>query len=165
MTSTLTANQKEFTPVSLSRQVKSQLVFVRDSLELISGLYCHDNLSTVTWDTVKTKHFRESVYSQIGRLNRCVSRQTDRQTDASSVFSLTLTPAVPLVVCPLWCFSLRCTAGVTRPMRFHGNYRTTSDHGLWKPLTCWPQARFAHSDVLFMKFSETWSGTVFYSEI
>uniref|UniRef100_A0A671V4I4 Interferon a3-like n=1 Tax=Sparus aurata TaxID=8175 RepID=A0A671V4I4_SPAAU len=58
-------------------KVESQLVFIRDSLELISDLYHHDNLSSATWDSVKTEHFLTVIDRQIDGLNTCVSRQMD----------------------------------------------------------------------------------------
>ncbi|XP_036945276.1 interferon a3-like isoform X1 [Acanthopagrus latus] len=54
-------------------KVESQLVFVRDSLELISDLYQHDNLSSATWDTIETEHFLTVIDRQIDGLNTCVS--------------------------------------------------------------------------------------------
>ncbi|XP_071396618.1 interferon a3-like [Centroberyx affinis] len=53
-------------------EVESRLVFIRDSLELIAGLYRHGNLSSVTWDTGKTEHFLISIHRQIDGLNSCV---------------------------------------------------------------------------------------------
>nr|XP_046270595.1 interferon a3-like [Scatophagus argus]XP_046272377.1 interferon a3-like [Scatophagus argus] len=61
-------------------EVKSQLAFIRDSLELISGLYRHDNLSSVTWDTDKTDHFLMSIDRQTEELNTCVP--TNRPADS-----------------------------------------------------------------------------------
>ncbi|KAF0022260.1 hypothetical protein F2P81_025486 [Scophthalmus maximus] len=52
--------------------VESQLVFIRDSLDRISDLYRHDSLSSVTWDTDTTHHFRMSVGKMIDGLNTCV---------------------------------------------------------------------------------------------
>lgn len=74
----------DFSPDSLPLQVESQLVFIRDSLELISDLYLHNNCSSVTWDTDKTEHFLMSIHRQTDGLKACVSRQTDRQTDTST---------------------------------------------------------------------------------
>lgn len=84
--SALSATQKAgfLTWLSLSLQVESQLVFIRDSLELISDLYLHNNRSSVTWDTDKTEHFLMSIHRQTDGLKGCVSRQTDRQTDTST---------------------------------------------------------------------------------
>nr|API68650.1 interferon h [Larimichthys crocea] len=53
-------------------EVQSQLVFIRDSLKLISGLYHHDNLTSASWDTVKTEHFLISIHRQTEELNTCV---------------------------------------------------------------------------------------------
>nr|AVJ47961.1 type I interferon h [Siniperca chuatsi]AVJ47968.1 type I interferon h [Siniperca chuatsi] len=60
-------------------EVESQLVFIRDSLELILGLYRHDNLSSATWDTDKTEHFLLCIHRQIDGLNSCVS--TNKQAN------------------------------------------------------------------------------------
>uniref|UniRef100_A0A8D3AJ02 Uncharacterized protein n=1 Tax=Scophthalmus maximus TaxID=52904 RepID=A0A8D3AJ02_SCOMX len=62
-------------------EVESQLVFIRDSLDRISDLYRHDSLSSVTWDTDTTHHFRMSVGKMIDGLNTCVSpnKQTDNR--------------------------------------------------------------------------------------
>nr|QTY39053.1 IFNh [Lateolabrax japonicus] len=65
-------------PYKLYRQirnaeVKSQLVFIRDSLELISDLYLQNNFSSVPWDTVKTEHFLMGIHRQIEELSTCVS--------------------------------------------------------------------------------------------
>ncbi|XP_030263732.1 interferon a3-like [Sparus aurata] len=60
--------------------VESQLVFIRDSLELISDLYHHDNLSSATWDSVETEHFLTVIDRQIDGLNTCVS--TNSTTDS-----------------------------------------------------------------------------------
>ncbi|XP_028268214.1 interferon phi 1 [Parambassis ranga] len=61
-------------------EMQSQLVFIRYSLEMISGLYRHDNLSIATWDTIKTEHFLMSIDRQIEELNHCVS--TKMQPDS-----------------------------------------------------------------------------------
>ncbi|XP_071398881.1 interferon a3-like [Centroberyx affinis] len=61
-------------------EVESRLVFIRDSLELIAGLYRHGNLSSVTWDTGKTEHFLISIHRQIDGLNSCVP--TNRKPDS-----------------------------------------------------------------------------------
>ncbi|XP_031735841.1 interferon phi 1 [Anarhichas minor] len=54
-------------------EVESQLVFIRDSLELIAGLYHHDNRSSVTWDTDKTERFLMTIDRQTDGLKSCVS--------------------------------------------------------------------------------------------
>ncbi|XP_054463151.1 interferon phi 1 [Anoplopoma fimbria] len=54
-------------------KVDKQLVFIRDSLELIAGLYRHDNLSSITWDTDKTEHFLMILHRQEDELKSCVS--------------------------------------------------------------------------------------------
>ncbi|KAM3863748.1 interferon phi 1 [Diretmus argenteus] len=59
--------------VLLDQMVESRLVFIRDSLELIGGLYLHGNLSSVTWDTTKIEHFLLSIYRQTDGLNSCGS--------------------------------------------------------------------------------------------
>ncbi|XP_068192397.1 interferon a3-like [Antennarius striatus] len=61
-------------------EVESQLVFIRDSLQLILDLYHHDNLSSSTWDADLTEHFLKSVERQLDGVNTCVSthRAPDR---------------------------------------------------------------------------------------
>ncbi|XP_035525632.1 interferon a3-like [Morone saxatilis] len=59
------------TPSFLATPRESQLVFIRDSLELISDLY--DNFTSSTWDAVKTEHFLIIIHSQTHGLNSCVS--------------------------------------------------------------------------------------------
>ncbi|XP_076608558.1 interferon a3-like [Chaetodon auriga] len=61
-------------------EVESQLVFIRDSLELISDLYHHDNLSSANWDTVKTEDFLMNIHRQTEELNGCVS--TNKRADS-----------------------------------------------------------------------------------
>uniref|UniRef100_A0A3B4WSS9 Uncharacterized protein n=1 Tax=Seriola lalandi dorsalis TaxID=1841481 RepID=A0A3B4WSS9_SERLL len=56
-------------------EVRSKVVFIRDSLVQISDLYRHDNLSSVTWDMDNTNRFRMSIDRQIDGLNTCVSEQ------------------------------------------------------------------------------------------
>ncbi|XP_033501258.1 interferon phi 1 [Epinephelus lanceolatus] len=60
--------------------VMSQLVFIRDSLELIAGLYLHDNRSSVGWDTDKTERFLMTIHRQADGLNSCVL--TNRRADS-----------------------------------------------------------------------------------
>ncbi|XP_042372703.1 interferon a3-like, partial [Plectropomus leopardus] len=60
--------------------VESQLVFIKDSLELIAGLYHHDNRSSVAWDTDKTEHFLMTIHRQMDGLSSCVS--TSRLADS-----------------------------------------------------------------------------------
>ncbi|XP_070703450.1 interferon a3-like [Pempheris klunzingeri] len=60
--------------------VESQLVFIKDSLELIAALYRHDNLSSVTWDTDRTEHFLMSLDRQTEELNACVP--SNRRADS-----------------------------------------------------------------------------------
>uniref|UniRef100_A0A672HJN7 Interferon a3-like n=1 Tax=Salarias fasciatus TaxID=181472 RepID=A0A672HJN7_SALFA len=50
-----------------------QLVFIRETLELILDLYHHDNLSSAGWDAVMSEHFQISIHRQIEELGRCVS--------------------------------------------------------------------------------------------
>lgn len=71
----LSANHKARIHTCRSLQVESQLVFIRDSLKLIFGLYRHNNISSVTWDTKEMEHFLVCVYRQIEELDRCVSRR------------------------------------------------------------------------------------------
>uniref|UniRef100_A0A3Q3GNA0 Interferon a3-like n=1 Tax=Labrus bergylta TaxID=56723 RepID=A0A3Q3GNA0_9LABR len=52
-------------------EVESQLVFIRDSLDLISGLYHHDNLTSVTWNTKKLEDFQAIIHRQAEELSRC----------------------------------------------------------------------------------------------
>uniref|UniRef100_A0A3B4VPQ9 Interferon a3-like n=1 Tax=Seriola dumerili TaxID=41447 RepID=A0A3B4VPQ9_SERDU len=53
-------------------EVRSKVVFIRDSLVQISDLYRHDNLSSVSWDIDNTNRFRMSIDRQIDGLNTCV---------------------------------------------------------------------------------------------
>uniref|UniRef100_A0A3B4Y0P7 Immunoglobulin V-set domain-containing protein n=2 Tax=Seriola lalandi dorsalis TaxID=1841481 RepID=A0A3B4Y0P7_SERLL len=62
-------------------EVRSKVVFIRDSLVQISDLYRHDNLSSVTWDMDNTNRFRMSIDRQIDGLNTCVS--TEQRADNS----------------------------------------------------------------------------------
>ncbi|XP_029363833.1 interferon a3-like [Echeneis naucrates] len=56
-------------------EVRSQVVFVRDSLVQIADLYRHGNLSSVTWDTDRTNGFRMSLDRQIDELRSCTKDQ------------------------------------------------------------------------------------------
>ncbi|XP_040918155.1 interferon a3-like [Toxotes jaculatrix] len=67
-------------------EVESQLVFIRDGLELISGLYLHDNLSSVTWNTEKMTHFLMSLNRQIDGLNTCVSMNSTADNRLSGYY-------------------------------------------------------------------------------
>uniref|UniRef100_A0A3Q4HMH6 Uncharacterized protein n=1 Tax=Neolamprologus brichardi TaxID=32507 RepID=A0A3Q4HMH6_NEOBR len=58
---------------SLSLQVESKLVFIRDSLQLIFCLYRHDNLSAAPWGADKTEGFLTVIHRQITELSACVS--------------------------------------------------------------------------------------------
>lgn len=60
-------------PLSLSLQVDSKLVFIRDSLQLIFCLYRHDNLSAAPWGADKTEGFLTVIHRQIMELSACVS--------------------------------------------------------------------------------------------
>ncbi|XP_074552441.1 interferon a3-like [Halichoeres trimaculatus] len=53
-------------------EVTSQLVFVRDSLMMISDIYHHENLTSVSWDNKKMEHFLSSIHRQTVELSRCV---------------------------------------------------------------------------------------------
>ncbi|XP_074553054.1 interferon phi 1 [Halichoeres trimaculatus] len=64
-------------------EVESQLVFIRDSLIMIAGLYHHNNLTSVTWSNVTMERFLSSIHRQMTELNRCVS--TKRQVNLTSV--------------------------------------------------------------------------------
>uniref|UniRef100_A0A8C5EQB2 Interferon a3-like n=1 Tax=Gouania willdenowi TaxID=441366 RepID=A0A8C5EQB2_GOUWI len=54
-------------------EVSTQLVFIRDNMELILGLYRHDNLSSASWDPVSTEHFLVSIGRQRDEISSCVS--------------------------------------------------------------------------------------------
>uniref|UniRef100_A0A665WNK9 Interferon a3-like n=1 Tax=Echeneis naucrates TaxID=173247 RepID=A0A665WNK9_ECHNA len=60
-------------------EVRSQVVFVRDSLVQIADLYRHGNLSSVTWDTDRTNGFRMSLDRQIDELRSCTKDQVRLQ--------------------------------------------------------------------------------------
>ncbi|XP_068581709.1 interferon phi 1 [Cebidichthys violaceus] len=64
-------------------EVESQVIFIRDSLELIAGLYRHDNRSSVTWDTDKTESFLMTIDRQTEDLKSCVS--THRRKNMSGL--------------------------------------------------------------------------------
>ncbi|XP_051249631.1 interferon a3-like [Dicentrarchus labrax] len=61
-------------------KVESQLVFIRDNLELIGCLYRHDNLSSASWDPIRIKHFLDIIYRQAEEVTACVRGQTGRET-------------------------------------------------------------------------------------
>uniref|UniRef100_A0A3Q0RQ83 Uncharacterized protein n=1 Tax=Amphilophus citrinellus TaxID=61819 RepID=A0A3Q0RQ83_AMPCI len=54
-------------------EVESKLVFIRDSLKLISCLYRHDNLSSAPWDADRTERFLTVIHRQITEVNACVT--------------------------------------------------------------------------------------------
>lgn len=58
---------------AVSVQVEVQLLFIRDSMKQIFDLYRYSNVSSASWDPVKTQNFLESINRQIQELNRCVS--------------------------------------------------------------------------------------------
>ncbi|XP_028456313.1 interferon a3-like [Perca flavescens] len=60
--------------------VESQLVFIRDSLELIEGLYLHNDLSSVAWDTDRTDRFLMTLERQREGISSCLS--TERRADS-----------------------------------------------------------------------------------
>ncbi|XP_030591240.1 interferon a3-like [Archocentrus centrarchus] len=62
-------------------EVESKLVFIRDSLKLISCLYRHDNLSSAPWDADRTERFLTVIHRQITEVNACVS--PSRAADSS----------------------------------------------------------------------------------
>ncbi|XP_031134050.1 interferon a3-like [Sander lucioperca] len=66
--------------ILLSLMVDSQLVFIRDSLELIEGLYLHNDHSSVAWDTNRTASFLSTLKSQRKGISRCLS--TKRRADS-----------------------------------------------------------------------------------
>ncbi|XP_034566443.1 interferon a3-like [Notolabrus celidotus] len=64
-------------------KVEAQLVFIRDSLIMISDLYDHDNLTSVTWNNITMEHFLSNIHRQTVELNSCVS--SNRQVNLTSV--------------------------------------------------------------------------------
>uniref|UniRef100_A0A3Q2FDC7 Uncharacterized protein n=1 Tax=Cyprinodon variegatus TaxID=28743 RepID=A0A3Q2FDC7_CYPVA len=56
----------------MNRQVKSQLLFIRDSMTQIYDLYRYNDMSLAAWDSVKTTDFLESIHRQIRELDECV---------------------------------------------------------------------------------------------
>ncbi|XP_059204798.1 interferon phi 1 [Centropristis striata] len=54
-------------------EVASQLLFVRDSLQLLAALYQHHNRSATNWDADKTDRFLMILDRQTDELNSCVS--------------------------------------------------------------------------------------------
>ncbi|XP_068458069.1 interferon phi 1 [Clinocottus analis] len=59
-----------------SEKVASRLAFARDSLELIAGLYRHDNRSSAAWDPAETERFLMTIDRQAHGLQSCVSTQS-----------------------------------------------------------------------------------------
>uniref|UniRef100_A0A3Q1FKL7 Uncharacterized protein n=1 Tax=Acanthochromis polyacanthus TaxID=80966 RepID=A0A3Q1FKL7_9TELE len=57
----------------ITERLQSQLVFIRDSLSLISSLYQHDNVSSAAWSADKTETFRINIHRQTEELSHCVS--------------------------------------------------------------------------------------------
>uniref|UniRef100_A0A8D0DBX4 Uncharacterized protein n=1 Tax=Sander lucioperca TaxID=283035 RepID=A0A8D0DBX4_SANLU len=71
-------NSQPYFPYKFYKQIKkhtvdSQLVFIRDSLELIEGLYLHNDHSSVAWDTNRTASFLSTLKSQRKGISRCVN--------------------------------------------------------------------------------------------
>ncbi|XP_030592547.1 interferon phi 1 [Archocentrus centrarchus] len=64
-------------------EVESKLVFIRDSLKLISCLYRHDNLSSAPWDADRTERFLTVIHRQITEVNACVSERLLSPADSS----------------------------------------------------------------------------------
>uniref|UniRef100_A0A8C3G062 Uncharacterized protein n=1 Tax=Cyclopterus lumpus TaxID=8103 RepID=A0A8C3G062_CYCLU len=62
-----------------SDEMESQLAFARDSLELIAGLYRHENRSSATWDTDETERFLMTIDRQTDVLKSCVSNSRLRR--------------------------------------------------------------------------------------
>uniref|UniRef100_A0A3P8SKN4 Ciliary neurotrophic factor n=1 Tax=Amphiprion percula TaxID=161767 RepID=A0A3P8SKN4_AMPPE len=69
----MSANRRATAHTCLCVQVESQLVFIRDSLRLISRLYQHDNVSSAAWSADKTETFRINIHRQTEELSHCVS--------------------------------------------------------------------------------------------
>ncbi|XP_042247784.1 interferon a3-like [Thunnus maccoyii] len=53
--------------------LESQLLFIRDSLKLISDLYHHGNRSSAAWNTNEETNFLITIDRQNEELNKCVS--------------------------------------------------------------------------------------------
>uniref|UniRef100_A0A3Q3W021 Uncharacterized protein n=1 Tax=Mola mola TaxID=94237 RepID=A0A3Q3W021_MOLML len=72
-------------------EVESQLVFIRDSLKLMSRLwlrlYHHDNLPSLNWDTKKIEHFLIVILRQMDSVDTCVSLRADTSTPQNSKLS------------------------------------------------------------------------------
>uniref|UniRef100_A0A3B4GNT4 Interferon a3-like n=1 Tax=Pundamilia nyererei TaxID=303518 RepID=A0A3B4GNT4_9CICH len=73
-------------PLSLSLQVDSKLVFIRDSLQLIFCLYRHDNLSAAPWGADKTEGFLTVIHRQIMELSACVSTNSPANSRLRSYY-------------------------------------------------------------------------------
>uniref|UniRef100_A0A3Q4HMC8 Uncharacterized protein n=1 Tax=Neolamprologus brichardi TaxID=32507 RepID=A0A3Q4HMC8_NEOBR len=74
------------TLTSLSLQVESKLVFIRDSLQLIFCLYRHDNLSAAPWGADKTEGFLTVIHRQIMELSACVSTNSPANSRLRSYY-------------------------------------------------------------------------------
>ncbi|XP_033181988.1 interferon phi 1 [Anabas testudineus] len=85
---------KFYKDIRNTNEVKTQLVFVRDSLKHIFELYHRGNLSSVAWDTNHTHPFLQSIHRQTDELSQCVSKHITLQL--LLVFSLQL----PLYLIP-----------------------------------------------------------------
>ncbi|MEQ2182835.1 hypothetical protein GOODEAATRI_026336, partial [Goodea atripinnis] len=60
--------------VLIESMANSKLLFIRECLEQIYGLYRHnDGVLPAAWDSVKTSDFLESINRQIVELDECVS--------------------------------------------------------------------------------------------
>ncbi|MEQ2210507.1 hypothetical protein XENOCAPTIV_014590 [Xenoophorus captivus] len=82
--SQVTFPYKLYTRMS-KKKANSKLLFIRDCLEQIYGLYRHnDGVLPAAWDSVKTSDFLESINRQIVELDECVSAlQLHRHRDPS----------------------------------------------------------------------------------
>lgn len=69
-------SESQDSQLSVSVQVlESQLLFIRDSLKLISDLYHHGNRSSAAWNTNEETNFLITIDRQNEELNKCVSTQ------------------------------------------------------------------------------------------
>lgn len=67
-------SESQDSQLSVSVQVlEIQLLFIRDSLQHISDLYHHGNLSSATWDTNEVDNFLITIIRQKEELDKCVS--------------------------------------------------------------------------------------------
>ncbi|XP_040919140.1 interferon phi 1 [Toxotes jaculatrix] len=67
-------------------EVESQLAFIRNSFELILGLYRHGNFSSLTWDTEETQRFLTAIDRQINVFITCVSMNSTADNRLSGYY-------------------------------------------------------------------------------